>query len=66
MGKLNKNKNGGVKMHRVKQLDKIYQQSSQKKKGDVMVRAIFKIRSISNKKTVIIFFRENKIYGLGW
>ena len=53
-------------MYRVKQLDKVYQQSSQKKKGDVMVRAIFKIRSISNKKTVVKFLKENKIYGLGW
>ena len=53
-------------MYRVKQLDKVYQQSSQKKKGDVMVRAIFKIRSIGNKKTVVNFLRENKIYGLGW
>ena len=53
-------------MNRVKQLDKVYQQSSQKKKGDVMVRAIFKIRSISDKNTVGKFLKENKIYGLGW
>ena len=53
-------------MHRVKQLYKVYQQSNQKKKGDVMVRAIFKIRSISNKNTVVKFLKENKIYGLEW
>lgn len=53
-------------MYRVKQFDKVYRQSSQKRKGDIMVRAIFKIRSISNKKTVVKFLRENKIYGLGW
>ena len=53
-------------MYRIKQLDKVYQQSSQKKKGDVMVRAIFKIRSISDNKTAVKFLKENKIYGLGW
>ena len=53
-------------MYRIKQLDKVYQQSNQKNKGDVMVRAIFKIRSIGDKKTVVKFLKKNKIYGLGW
>ena len=47
-------------MYRVKQLDKVYQQSSQKKKGDVMVRAILTIRSIGDKKTVVKFLKEKE------